>query len=72
MSKSKIQRLREVHAIQGDEGNWNYDNYMVGLFNGLELALAIIENREPEFRETQTPTAYDLANSNSKPIMRQL
>ena len=26
------------------------DEYMIGLYNGLELALSILENREPQFR----------------------
>lgn len=26
------------------------DEYMTGLYNGLELALSILENREPQFR----------------------
>lgn len=42
--------LRTIRDIQGSDGNWNYDNYMCGLYNGIELSLAIIEGREPELR----------------------
>lgn len=42
--------------IQGADGNWNADPYMCGMFNGIELVLAQLENREPEYRKL-----YDLA-----------
>lgn len=44
------QALKDVHRVQGMQGNWNYDDYMCGMFNGLELALSMLENREPDFR----------------------
>ena len=46
MSIEAMKQLREVHAIQGRDGCWNIDDYMLGLYNGLELALSIMENRE--------------------------
>jgi hypothetical protein len=46
-----IENLRKSLEIQGRHGNWNYDPYMHGMYNGMELALATIENREPEYRE---------------------
>ena len=46
-----LKQLREVHEAQGRDGNWDYDQYMRGLFNGLELALAIFEGRDPVYRE---------------------
>lgn len=49
--KKRLQELRDVHAIQGTHGNWNDHPYMLGMFNGLELALAIMEDREPQYRE---------------------
>lgn len=50
LMEARIKSLKDLVGIQGDDGNWNSDNYMLGLFNGLELALAIIEGREPGFR----------------------
>jgi hypothetical protein len=49
--KSKIQSLRELAQIQGSHGNWNHDPYMLGLYNGLELGLSIMEKREPYYKE---------------------
>lgn len=43
--------IRAVHEVQGRDGNWDYSPYMCGLFNGLELALAITEGRDPAYRE---------------------
>jgi len=48
--ENKITALKESHKIQGSDGNWNYDPYMQGMYNGLELALAMFEDRVPSFR----------------------
>lgn len=48
--ESRINDLRALVEIQGREGSWNYNDYMCGLFNGLELGLATLEGREPQFR----------------------
>lgn len=50
MSKTKLEQLKQVHEIQGYKGNWDYSEYMLGLYNGLELALAIYEEREPNYK----------------------
>jgi hypothetical protein len=42
--------IRSVHEVQGRHGNWNYSPYMRGMFNGLELGLALIEGRPPRYR----------------------
>lgn len=47
----KLQQLREVVATQGVNGNWDYDPYMHGMFNGMEFALALMEGRGAEYRE---------------------
>lgn len=49
--KSPIEQLRELVAAQGLNGTWNYDPYMQGMFNGLELAVATMDGREPVFRK---------------------
>ena len=57
-------QLREVHAIQGRDGCWDIDDYMLGLYNGLELALSIAENRECRYKQRpksqleQEPVAF--------------
>jgi hypothetical protein len=47
-----VQKIREVRDVQGRDGNWNSSPYMRGLYNGLEMALALLEGeREPVYRE---------------------
>ena len=64
MTKEALTQLREVHAIQGRDGCWDIDDYMFGLYNGLELALSIAENREcrykqrPKSQPEQEPVAW--------------
>ena len=50
-----LNQLREVHAIQGRDGCWDIDDYMLGLYNGLELALSIVENREFRYKNRPKP-----------------
>lgn len=45
-----LEPLRDQLRVQGGAGNWNYDEYMHGMFNGMECALATLEGREPDFR----------------------
>jgi len=45
-----IADLKNLVDAQGQDGTWNSNQYMLGLFNGLELALSIFESREPKFR----------------------
>lgn len=42
--------LQSLVHNQGQSGNWNYDPYMHGMFNGMDLMLAVLEGREPEYR----------------------
>ena len=44
-----IEALRKQVEIQCSDGNWNYNPYMHGMANGLILALATIEEKDPEF-----------------------
>ena len=40
--KEIMQTQKRINQLQGDD-------YMVGLYNGMEFALAMYEDREPEF-----------------------
>lgn len=48
--KTPAEKVRELRDIQGREGNWDYDPYMQGMYNGLEVALCVLEDRDPEFK----------------------
>lgn len=58
--ESKVYSIRNQLHIQGVSGNWNYDAYMHGMYNGLECALATLEEREPEYRSAPTEWLKDL------------
>ena len=49
-----LKPVKEQLAVQGQPGNWNYDSYMQGMYNGLECALATMEDREPLYRTKPT------------------
>lgn len=48
--QDRLDKVKEVQYIQGQDGNYNNDSYMCGMYNGLELAVAIMENRDPEYK----------------------
>jgi hypothetical protein len=53
-SKQMEEFLKEANSIlkvQGNDGNWDYDEYMFGMFNGMELIVSMAEKREPNFRK---------------------
>lgn len=49
--KYPLDDLQSVIDIQCSNGNWNYDEYMFGLANGLILAQACILGKEANFME---------------------
>lgn len=51
MEKEELVKLRNLVSIQGQKGNWDYNEYMLGLYNGMELMLAVIEEREPIYKD---------------------
>jgi len=50
MDKDLINDLKNLVNIQGSKGNWDYNEYMRGMFNGMTLMIAIVEGREPIYR----------------------
>lgn len=46
-----IEKLRDLVEAQGSHGTWNCNSYMHGMFNGMELMLAMLEDREPQFKD---------------------
>ena len=45
----RIRKVKDICKIQSYNGNWDYDEYMRGLANGLILAVAILNEEEPKF-----------------------
>lgn len=67
MGKKEIEAMKETLQIQGYDGNWNYDEYMFGMYNGMELMMSIAEDREPIFKEKPKEWLKD-KEVDSKPI----
>ena len=54
--KTMEEKLKEANYlldVQRHNENWSYDSYMLGLFNGMELVLAIFEERDPDYRDQE-------------------
>jgi hypothetical protein len=47
--EKKLKSLQDVINIQLQDGNWNYDPYMMGLANGLLMAESCFTGKEPKF-----------------------
>jgi hypothetical protein len=61
----RVQQLRDAWEIQDSDGNWNSSSYMCGMRNGLEFAMAIMEDREPVYK--QKPASGYLDETHSYP-----
>lgn len=65
--ETKLYEAKNLVEVQGMSGNWNYCEYMRGMFNGMELILSIFEEREPLYRDAlpikEVSTATELIYS---------
>ena len=57
-TEGSIKAIAEFEAVQGRDGNWNYDPYMHGYYNGIELCLALLQQRAPRFRSAPKQWIY--------------
>ena len=48
--KHHLKCSKEMLDIQGQKGNYDYNEYMLGLYNGMEYIIALFETREPIFK----------------------
>lgn len=55
--------IQDLVNVQGSSGNWNYDPYMHGMYNGMELVLAVLERREPVYKTAPDVWLSDLPSS---------
>jgi hypothetical protein len=69
MNDKILNALKDMVEIQGRDGNWNCDEYMHGMYNGMEFMLSIVESREPIYRSkpekwlSDQPRNYVLAEA---------
>ena len=50
--EDRINKLQDLINTQGDSGNWDYDPYMHGLYNGMCLARSVFDDEEPDFKDS--------------------
>lgn len=51
--KERIEKVKEVCKIQCLEGNYDVNEYMRGMANGLILSVAILEDKEPVYKQSK-------------------
>ena len=54
--ENKVKEINELKVIQKDS---LIDDYMIGLYNGLELASCTLENRNPEYITSEVKSCDD-------------
>lgn len=55
----QLKNLEEVLEIQCRDGNWNYNEYSLGLANGLILAYALLKGEIPIYLEAPSEWLTD-------------
>lgn len=70
MVLTKIKNVKTLRAMCIEQANASKDDYSVGVANGVELALALLEKREPRLIYTQANTLTDAAENAAKEPQR--
>ena len=66
MYEKNIQVLKELKNIQSIDGNWNYDKYMLGLANGLILAVSLFEGGKVEYLKFPDKFVIEIPDKEAK------
>jgi hypothetical protein len=68
--EERIEKLRGLLEIQGNDGNWNHNEYMLGMYNGMECMLAVLENREVVYRDQPEKYINDFPSSVTSTVIQ--
>lgn len=49
----RIFQVEKLRIMQGAEGNYGRGEYMRGFYNGLELACAVLMDRQPKYKDME-------------------
>ena len=64
---NKIKEIKRLKLVQEQKIS---DDYTVGIYNGLELALSVLEKREPDFKTFEKESeVIERENNNGRTIM---
>ena len=65
-TKQNIETIKNLKNIQSQNIK---DDYMLGVYNGLELALSVLEEREPNFETlTREPVVREEKEQNGRTV----
>ena len=70
MVSTKIKNVKTLRDMCIENANASKDDYSVGVANGVELALALLEKREPSLIYTQANTRTVTAENAAKEPQR--
>lgn len=59
-TEKKLALLKQMLEVQAQDGNWNYNFYTLGMYNGLEFAISVLEEREPVYKDEPNQWVKDL------------
>jgi hypothetical protein len=51
IQEENFNKVKELLKMQGQHGNFDYCEYMRGMYNGMELCVAILEERDPIYKD---------------------
>jgi hypothetical protein len=68
--EERIAMVRNCHEIQGHPGNKGHNEYMRGMYNGLELAMATLEGRDHDFYTSDSVSKW-INISDRLPVQHQ-
>ena len=68
---NKKKQIKEIRDLQEQNiANNENDEYMIGVYNGIEIALAMLENREPIFKTvTKEPEVIEREEQNGRTVV---
>lgn len=67
MLVNKIKEIKRLKLVQEQKIS---DDYTVGIYNGLELALSVLEKREPDFKTFEKESeVIERENNNGRTVM---
>jgi hypothetical protein len=66
--KKMMAKIRNLVDIAGTSGNWNCNPYLHGMFNGMELILSILEDREVKYKDAPKVWLDDMPKTNQSPV----
>ena len=50
LTEKQLDTMRNCLRVQGTGSNWEYNGYINGYYDGMELMMAIVEDRKPVFK----------------------